>query len=55
MSLTYKVLIIAGITLFVAIRSLSPMAAKGFISKRWQLWALGDRHGKSPRRDDVVM
>ncbi len=55
MSLTYKVLIIAGIALLVAFRSIPPMAAKGFLPRKWQLWAIGDRHGKSPHRDDIVM
>ena len=55
MSLTYRILIIAGIALFVALRSISPMAAKGFLPKRWQLWVLGEHSGKSPHRDDIVM
>jgi len=57
--MSYNHLTIAGITLILAIRLfyiLPPFIAKsGIVPKRWQLWMLGDRSGKSPHRDDIVM
>ncbi len=57
MSLTYKVLTIAGIALLIALRAIPPLIAKsGIMPKRWQLWVMGDpRNGKPPHPDDIVM
>jgi hypothetical protein len=55
----YHVLTIAGIGLIVALRLLmivAPLAAKGGMGKRWQLWMLGiPRGSKPPHGNDIVM
>jgi hypothetical protein len=57
--MSYTHLTVAGITVLIALRLffvIPPFVAKsGIMPKRWQLWMLGDRHGKSPHRDDIVM
>ena len=55
----YLFLTIAGVGLIVALRLLmivAPLAAKGGMGKRWQLWMLGmPRDSKPPHGNDIVM
>jgi len=55
----YNVLAITGIGMIIALRLLmivAPLAAKGGMGKRWQLWMLGmPRESKPPHGNDIMM
>jgi hypothetical protein len=50
-----RTLIITGILLLVGLRIFTSLAAKGGFKEKWQLWMLGDSHGKPSKPDDIVM
>lgn len=46
----------AVLILFAVVRVVVPLAAKGGLTRRWQLWTLGEpRTAKAPHRDNIVM
>ena len=55
----YHPLTISGIGLIIALRLLmivAPLAAKGGMGERWQLWMLGmPRESKPPHGNDIMM